>query len=306
MRIQLLTKTLLSTALIINLGAVVPAQAKALYEVTDSRLQQPISSTYEKLLPLQGGSNFRDLGGYTTDKGKTVKRGLLFRSGNMANLTDADMAYLNRFNFKTIVDLRSNEELELYPNRWAKTQQINYINTDYSISELMAKMAKQQGGEISYNPAVFYAQMPKQLAPQLKQYFERLVAGDAPIVVNCAAGQDRTGIASGILLSALGVPRETVLQDYLLSTESRRPAIEMGGVDLAKAAKTNTFAKMMLRYQGKESSGPAPLITEDRKPYLAFALDAIDQQYGSVPNYLKKELGISDKALKQLHKQYLD
>lgn len=265
---------------------------------------QTLESTYERLLPLEGGSNFRDLGGYKAKDNKTVKRGLLFRSGAMANLTDADMAYLKRFGFQSVVDLRSQDELELYPNHWAKKQNIDYFVHPYSMADMMAKMAK--GGVTEYNPAHFYSNMPKELKPQMQMYFKQLVEGQAPLVVNCAAGQDRTGFASAVLLESLGVPREAVIKDYLLSTEYRRPVNEMAGVDLEKAAETNTFAKLMLRYKDQIKEGPKPLLTDDQTPYIVFALNSIDEQYGSVEGYLQQELGFSEQDIKKLRAQYLN
>jgi len=105
----------------------------------------------------------------------------------MTGLTEKDEEYLAYFAIDSIVDLRSTDELELYPNNWAQNA------------------------------------MPYTLKPQLKLYFQRAINGQAPLVVNCSAGQDRTGIASALMLSALGVPRQHIVQDYVLSTEFRRP-----------------------------------------------------------------------------------
>src|SRR5690606_41263416 len=83
-------------------------------------------SSYDRVVPLEGGANFRDLGGYQTVDGKTVRRGLLYRSGVMTHLTEADQAYLQKIGIDTVVDLRSREELELYPNHWAPKAGVRY------------------------------------------------------------------------------------------------------------------------------------------------------------------------------------
>ncbi|WP_323815142.1 tyrosine-protein phosphatase [Cellvibrio sp. NN19] len=269
-------------------------------------LSSPLDQTYERLLPLQGGSNFRDLGGYKTADNKTVKRGLLFRSGAMSSLTSRDETYLARFNFDTVMDLRSTDERDLYPDYWAKNAKLNYEFVDYSMMDMM------KGTAAGKDPRQFrmddmYRGMPLHMKPQLAMYFDNLVKGNAPIVVHCSAGQDRTGIASALLLTALGVPREQIYKDYLLSMEYRRPLIEMGDVDLAVAAKTNTFAAMMLQYKGKmDMTKGNPLVMPDNTPFLQYAFEAIDAKYGSVENYLDKEIGVSERDIKRLKKLYLN
>ena len=262
-----------------------------------------LDHSYARVLPLEGGSNFRDLGGYRTTDGKTVKRGLLFRSGVMANLTTRDQDYLNRFAFKTVVDLRSREELELFPNAWAQHAQLNYVYDDYSITQMLPA-ATDKAAPLS-SPGDTYRAMPDRIKPQLQQYFQEAIDGDVPMVVNCAAGQDRTGIASALMLSALGVPRETIYRDYLLSTQYRLPQIEIGQVDLPKAAQHNAFAAMMLRYQNQASEQPQPLLTENNVPFLKFTFDDIEKRFGSVERYLDVELGVDDRDLNILRQRFL-
>lgn len=261
-----------------------------------------VLETYERVLPLEGGSNFRDLGGYQTADGKTVRRGLLYRSGVMTSLTDKDEKYLEDFDFATVVDLRSSEERELFPNRWAGDAGIDYVSVDYSMVEMM-KSGMQEGQRPDM--ATLYRSLPYSIKPQLKRYFAQAVAGHAPLVVNCSAGQDRTGIASALMLTALGVPRAQIVQDYVLSTEYRQPQVERGDVDLAAAAETNAFAKMMLRYADKEQKKAAPLITEEGIPYLYYALQQIEADYGSVMAFMERELDVEAADVAALREQYL-
>jgi protein-tyrosine phosphatase len=256
-----------------------------------------------RLLELEGSSNFRDLGGYETLDNKTVRQGLLFRSGAMANLTASDQEYLNNKGFKTVMDLRSREEIELLPNHWARNSEITYLFHDYSIADLIPANKAQRE---AYHPGNSYRAMPARLKPQLRLYFQSLLEENVPMVVNCHAGQDRTGVASAMLLSALGVPRDVIIQDYLASTAYRRPEIEFGGVDLQQAAKTNVFAKMMLGYQEKMAEGPKPLMTDDKTPYLLFAFDEIEKQYGSVLGFLDREIGVSAEDVVRLKALYLE
>mgnify|MGYP002214446531 FL=1 len=98
--------------------------------------------SYRRLLPLEGGSDFRDLGGHPTFDGKTVKRGLLFRFAAMTGLTEADQRYLEQFSFSAIMDLRSTEEIDLYPRHWVKNAKIKQLAVPYSILEIMARLTE--------------------------------------------------------------------------------------------------------------------------------------------------------------------
>ena len=260
---------------------------------------QTNSAPFERLLPLEGGSNFRDVGGYRSSDNKTVRQGLLFRSGSMVSLTSDDENYLNQRNFKTVVDLRSQEEIELYPNPWVKhNSAINYINLPYSFMDMKI--------DTSGNPMEgLYTSFPTQYQPQMKQYFQELLASNTPIVVNCSAGQDRTGFAIALLLSALDVPRDIIIQDYLLSTQYRKPKNEQGEVNLEEASKVNVFAKMMLRHNQNQTEKPSPLTTADGTPFINYTFKQIEQEYGSVDNYLERALGIDAQARSKLKALYL-
>jgi protein-tyrosine phosphatase len=246
------------------------------------------------------------MGGYPTTDGHLVRRGHLFRSGAPTSLTDSDIAYLSQFRFRTVVDLRSNEERELFPNRWVKADaDIDYRYLDYSIMDMMSRM---KGRDEATRPGMdqLYRGLPKQIVPQLKLYFAALLNERTPVVVNCSAGQDRTGFTAALVLSVLGVARELVIEDYLLSTDFRRPDREMGDVDLEAASATNSFAKVMLAYskQGSDKR-PNPLMTEDGVPFIVFALEQIDADYGSVEAYLRQEIGLPATDITRLRALYL-
>ena len=255
------------------------------------------------------------MGGYTTADGYQVKRGLLFRSGSLVSLTENDMDYLSQFSFKTVVDLRSQEELELFPNHWAEKAAIGYTNVPYSMASMMSGSLSQvaeddmSAMEMLSQMGPMYRSMPETIKPQLNLMFQHLLAEETPLVVNCSAGQDRTGIASALILTALGVPRSTIIDDYLLSTRLRRPEFEQSQIseaDLQQAAETNVFAAMMLQFND-EGFGEQPnsLYTENRVPFLQFALNAIEENYGSVLGYLDSELGIGAEEVELLRSLYL-
>lgn len=311
MRIQtrsaVLPRAVSSTALALLLALTQPlCSAPATAESAVGAGDFAYTAGYDRLLPLEGGSNFRDMGGYFTEDGRQVRRGLLYRSGVMSSLTESDYAYLDQFGFQRIIDLRSSDERELYPNKWAEAAGISLLAQDYSMRDMVKNMLDENGQPRGMD--ALYRGMVYSIRPQMKMLFDEALAGNAPLVVNCSAGQDRTGVSSAMLLLALGVPRDVVVQDYLQSTRYRRPAVEMGDVDLEAAAKTNAFAAMMLQYASREDAprGATPLLTEAGVPFLNFALAQVEADYGSVDAFLEKELGVDARDRQQLQERYLE
>jgi protein-tyrosine phosphatase len=250
------------------------------------------ASVAERLLPLEQGSNFRDLGGYAGWGGKHVRWGMLYRSGATPLLTPGDLAQIQALNLQQMVDLRSSEERVLAPTRIAG---VPYGAVGYSFQALM------NGG--SFDMQTLYRGFPELLKPQLKMIFADLLRGDVPIAYNCSAGQDRTGFASAMILSALGVPRATILADYLLSTQYRHPEFEMPPIDPAQHP-GDPVAQMFAPGAGKVRK-PGPLYGADGQPYLTFSFAEIDRRWGSTDGYLKSELGLGPVELAILRQRYL-
>ena len=246
----------------------------------------------ERVLPLEQGSNFRDLGGYAGWGGKHVRWGMLYRSGATPLLTPGDLAQIEALGLQQMVDLRSSEERVLAPTR---INAVPYGAVGYSFHDLM------QGGRFDI-PAL-YRNFPELLKPQLKLIFTNMLRGDVPIAYNCSAGQDRTGFATAMILSALGVSRPTILADYLLSTQYRHPEYEMPPIDLAQHP-GDPVAQMFAQGFGKTRK-PGPLSGADGKPYLTFTFDQIDHTWGSTEGYLKSELGVGPVELAILRRRYL-
>jgi len=252
----------------------------------------------ERLLPLQQGSNFRDIGGYPAAGGKTVRWGMIYRSGGQAMLTDADLARVKALGLRNLVDLRSDEERVLAPTR---IDGVPYSAVGYSMASLLTNIDKgaQNGGQV-------YRNFPLMLAPQLRIVFDKLKRGEGPLGYNCSAGQDRTGFVTAMILSALGVPRETIVRDYVLSTAYRQPRYEMPPIDAALYP-NNPVARMFAGFQTDPRAAVAqPLLEADGTPFLASAFDEIDKKWGSVEAYLEKEAGVSRIDLAALRNTYLE
>jgi protein-tyrosine phosphatase len=276
------------------------ASPERLYFLLKDTRDGAVTEVAERLLPLEQGSNFRDLGGYETSDGKYVKWGKLYRSGGTPMLTDNDLKQVAALDLTDMVDLRSSEERTLAPTRIGG---VKYSAVGYSLMDMMG--ANTANVDLS-RMDLLYRRMPEQLAPQFKVLFDTLLEDQSTVAFNCSAGQDRTGIASALILTALGVPRETVVADYHRSTEYRRPMNEMPKIDPAVAA-SNPAAKFFAGYQKDPKASVAqPLYDGNQKSLVLFALEEIETKWGSVDGYLQSELGVGPAEIAKLRAKYLE
>ena len=248
----------------------------------------------ERTLPLTGESNFRDVGGYRTADGHTVRWGRVYRAGSLAELTEADVAYLGRLGLRLSCDLRSPAEMENHPDRLppgavarstpiaAEVGRLRRLVTLFRLRHRIQKMLQQ-----------VYVIMLDQNGPLLAGVL-RVAADPAnlPLVVHCTAGKDRTGLVVALLLLSLGVPRETVIADYTLSNrafgvlaERMRPELEM--------LYAFGFSEERLR----------PFLLAEA-PTLDGALAHLQRRYGSVAAYLRRA-GLTDEELGKLRETLL-
>jgi len=253
----------------------------------------------ERVLPLEQGSNFRDVGGYKGADGKHVAWGKIYRSGAIPLLTEQDYAALEKLQIKAIVDLRSTDERMIAPDQLDDRTGATFISNDYSLKGLMAGYGKGDG-EYAYRG------MDRFLKPQLQQVFRAMLRDEGAVMYHCSAGQDRTGITTGLILSALGVDRATILKDYHLSTELRRPQFEMPPLDPADWP-GNPIVPFYVASM-KKPGGPKaePLFTPKGHSHLAQFFEMVDKEHGGVAAYLEKELGIGASDTKRLRALYLE
>jgi protein-tyrosine phosphatase len=276
-------------ALIALVLAVQPAAAQTSARPVATATAVP----HQRLLPLDGGQNFRDLGGYRTRDGRTVKWGLLFRSGSMDGLTPKDFAYLNRLGIRTVCDLRSTAERKAKPVPWPAGRAPKVLTEDYDMDAAMAITTPASGWTAAtarQSVAAHYPDLLVQYNSQYRRMFAELLAGHAPLAFNCSAGKDRTGIASALVLTALGVPREIVIQDYLLSDRYFDP--RKIGADRNSGPWAKMEPGVMEAFMASDSS------------YIKAALAVIDAHVGGARGYLNDELGLSDADIAKLRRLY--
>ncbi len=271
--------------------------ARPYFYLVDSR-DGAVTEVAERVLPLEQGSNFRDLGGYPAAGGKHVRWGMMFRSGGTPVLTDADLARIKRLALTDMVDLRSSEERVLAPS---KIEDVTYTAIGYSMTRLMGPQMKIDTSNLGRT----YRNMPTLLAPQLRALFAKLAEDGTTVVYNCSAGQDRTGFATALILSALGVPRDVIFADYHLSTTYRRPQFET--VKMDPDAMSTPAMKYIASFQ-RDPALAKPTVLKDAQghAFLEQALAEIDEKWGSVEVYLAKEVGVDRADIVKLRAKYLE
>lgn len=254
-----------------------------------------VAAPHDRVLPLQGGQNFRDLGGYRTADGRTVKWGLLFRSGSMHFLTPADYAYLADRGIRTVCDFRSTEERRMEAANWPAVKAPNVLADDYSISALysMLKPATTVGAARKMLIDT-YPELLTRFNSQYRRMFAELLAGRAPLAFNCSAGKDRTGIAAALILTALGVPRETVIADYLLTNRYFDPQKVVHSGAQASAGWDKLPPDVLKAYMAADRS------------YIEAALAVVDAHEGGADGYFRDEMGLSRADLTELRAMYTD
>ena len=280
------------------------------FTVSGSNLANGVSSAV-RLLPLEGGRNFRDLGGYPTKDGKTVKWGQIFRSGVMHELTQDDYSYLSSLGVQVICDFRDKNERDREPTVWGAGD-IDYLTfsdpeeSDQSENPMFAALMSPTATpeDVAESMAEGYVHIAKDEAEGYKQMFDRLAAGEIPLAFNCSAGKDRAGTAAALILTALGVPKDIVVHDYSLSDDYVDYMAAFMNDEAREAAANdpeNPYAFLFKLPIEKVE----PLL-ESRPMYIEASLNALEREFGSVMAFIQNELDVSDTELASIRSALLE
>ncbi|MEM1389956.1 MAG: tyrosine-protein phosphatase, partial [Pseudomonadota bacterium] len=178
----------------------------------------------DRVKTFQGIRNFRDFGGYLGAGGRQIRSGVLFRSAQFGEATDADLANLEAFSITVQADLRRPDERERHGHRWP-TEGVRVLKSDKGRAKDAPHVRFLERAAVDADEARewmtdYYREAPykEQHVDTFRTWFSELEAlpdGQAA-VVNCAAGKDRTGVLCALTHIVLGVDQETIMQDYLL------------------------------------------------------------------------------------------
>lgn len=274
------------------------------YVILRDKADGQIVRVAERLLSLERGSNFRDVGGYPGANGKHVRWGLIYRTAAMPMLTDADYRQISALDIREDIDLRSTEERVIAPDHLGERTTARYFAIDYPGASIFGRLSTPVGAKSG--SADLYREWLTSLAPQYREIFRELLRHDGAVAYHCSAGQDRTGLATALILLALGVPRDVIFEDYHLSTADRRPENEIPPLTPGEYP-GNIVADFYLKLRAAGVPMKArPLYDANGQPLLQHSLDEINARWGSVETYLDKELGVDKAAIARLRALYLE
>jgi protein-tyrosine phosphatase len=238
-------------------------------------------------LNLSGASNFRDLGGYPTRDGRTVRWRQIFRSNHLGHLTDDDVVVLRELGVRSAFDFRGTEErtaalcsmseitvhsLPVEPTVVAALRAIAAAGTPLSTDHAVEVMRDSYRSYVQKNTQHF------------RTLFAHLLEDRAPLVIHCTAGKDRTGFACALILHTLGVSEDVISEDYLL---------------------TNRFYRRDPNHSTDLPDEVKQVLGSVQQSFLAAAFEAIDAGYGDLETYLRDGLGVGKAERVHLEARYL-
>ncbi|WP_290866625.1 tyrosine-protein phosphatase [Aquabacterium sp.] len=248
--------------------------------------------TAERRIALQGAINCRDLGGLCTPDGRRVRRGMLFRADSLADLSDSDQALLKGLRLRHVFDLRHEDERRLRPNRLPDDAALQVHEIGFypqGAHSLMARVRQRAIGKDEAWQTMFdmYRLMPIHQAPHFSRLLMQLSGPHGlPALIHCTSGKDRTGVATAMVLSALGVSHQEILSDYLLTNRHRRDLSFMLGTDVDPEV--------------------LDVVKAADARFLQAALDVMASDAGGTQGFLRNRLGLTQATQQRLQDQLLE
>jgi protein-tyrosine phosphatase len=252
-------------------------------------------------IDFEGIENFRDFGGYDTECGRRVRAGRLYRSGHHHLATAADLARLGSLGVVAIADLRQPSERTREPSRRWEGFAAEVIDADLPSTMpdwVEALHTAALDGDWWYQSTLSHYRLhafePRHVAV-FRRLFHVIADGQGAVVVHCAAGKDRTGVACALVHHVAGTPRETMIADYLLTNDEDRMARKM--------VHTGDFVE---KVTGRRPTEEALRVAVQAYPaYLDAFFDSIRERCGSVDGYLQDVLGIDAAFRERIRAQLL-
>lgn len=275
--------------------------------MTDTILLKGGHNMQKRILPIENGFNFRELGGYQTKDGQTIKWQKIIRSAGLANLNQNDLAFLERYGVAYDVDFRSPQEQASAPDLYPKQTQYKFLPVFATDETNVSKSPQELWQSFEQDPLAGHHHMltaydhmtTSQHSKQAyRDFFDILLSNDQDnqsVLFHCSAGKDRTGMGAVYFLTALGVPFEIIKQDYLLTNQTSIKNIQS---QLQKIRQQPNATEQVVQNFKALSS-----VHED---YLATAVEKIKQQAGSIDHYLTQELKLSANQRQTLKQIYLN
>ncbi len=249
-----------------------------------------INDYAERHYAFEGCFNFRDIGGYPNQEGKRVKRGLYFRAGRQDRMTDEDLSQLSGLQIATQIDLRRPDEVQEQGKGPLETMGADYFNIAV-IPEGGTDKLSRLVGDTGISGKRYLGYLEFGPSPWLKMFEIFANSGSLPVVVHCTAGKDRTGVSTAFLLSVLGVSRDWIEADYLLTN-----------LDTGRQA---DFLESTVGYT--EGVDRESMILAAGVPETAMKdfLDGVESKWGNAVGYLQ-QIGVTQEQMESVRKNFLE
>ena len=251
-------------------------------------------SPYSRVIDLEGTMNTRDIGGYPAEQLRAIRPGQIIRSERLSRLTESDFQRLEAIGVKTIIDLRTDDELADEPTEWQgdhppRFHHIPVVDEDHDWFRSQHRMMK-RGYFSSEQSLEHMAEGYRVFAQEGAESYEQMMEivldeSNWPILIHCSAGKDRSGIAIALIMEAVGVDRDIIMKDYLFTNAIGR-----------SERKAELLARESTRSSRRGPSAEAwyPLVGVQAEMLEAFYA-SVDESYGSIDAYLD-ELGVDSAA----------
>ena len=268
--------------------------ATSLWLLANPVYSNTISS--DQVIHLNGTTNTRDIGGYITGDMGTLRSGQIIRSDRLSRLTANDFQKLEEMGLKTVIDLRTRKEHDESPTVWEGDNPPRFFhfpvgdaNNDwFRAQRKMFKKNRFTQRQSLEHMIDGYRMIAEEGTTSYQKLMEVVLdESNWPVLIHCSAGKDRSGVAVALILEALGVDRETIMEEYLLTNEISR--IEEKSVILSKESKDLSRGSRFAA-----ASAWLPIVGVDAKMLEAFYA-SVDEKYGSIDAFLT-ELGVDQDA----------
>lgn len=240
-------------------------------------------------LSTQGIHNFRDYGGWPAADGRSVRTGLLYRSGQHVDASDDDLAAIDALGIRTVIDLRGSGERERHPCRRPSAWAGDVVFFDGETTNSPPHMDLEDGRitrRVAHDRMIaIYRRMPHNPAMHtiFTDYLRVLAERDGASLVHCFAGKDRTGVAVTLLLHILGVSENNQLKEFLRTNEAATYDV----------LKSQSLPNMERRF-GSVAEDAVDALMKVHEDYLAAFHDEVRREYGSLDAFLERKLAVDD------------
>ncbi|MBD2859899.1 tyrosine-protein phosphatase [Spongiibacter sp. KMU-158] len=253
-------------------------------------------------LPFEKMHNFRELGGLQSADGRRLRWGMIYRSDKISGLSEMDKRYLDRLQLSRIVDFRSDEERHDAPHSLPDNSVIHIEALPISVeaAEIDKMVASLKCEDTTVEDMSRYLinanrEMVEQFTPVYRQWMQDLLNPDHyPQVFHCTAGKDRTGLAAALLLTALDVPKATIMDDYMATNHYTAARINA----VANAIHSSSMFQV--------NEDVIKVLFSVQAQFIEAAFDSMKQLYGSIDAYLEMGLSFGSQQRQQLQSLLLE